>query len=778
MFYFLCNPHHTIKSIVKEYRQRAFVPLMVGIFLFMSIAPAQAIVIAPTFSVFGVVTDGESGEVLSDITVRIVTDVEDFDLTTDETGLYRSDDLSCTDSVMISVSQDGYEDYNQALSVPCYTSFEHNIVLHSAVATPEPVILVPGIMASWNRHLLDDNLEAADEWVLDPFFHTYDGLIDDLVQYGGYVLEESLFTFPYDWRQSNDFTANLLKGEIDRVKSLTGANKVDIVAHSMGGLVARDYIESDLYQDDIDQLIFIATPQRGAPKAYLAWEGGYLGSSIVSDFIKELLVARIAEHDGFCEELADRNACVYQYVREYPISSLQQLLPDYDYIFDIGGNNLRSYPTQYPRNEFLEELNSQAGLDKLATSGIEISTIYSANPASTIGQYQVVDQSAEQIPFWQYGYPDGFSTLNRREGIEFVHGDYTVPIESSKFINSESLIGKVGAKHLSIVNQSSKDIVEILKNEYVNITVVDQSDNYVIIQVHSPIDILVADPQGKRIGRDETISSDINEIPGAYYSGSAAGIEYMVLPAPEEGQYQLTTIGTDFGDFTVSVSQVDDSGYETDAISGTTEPGRFIDYEFTIDPTHEIEAVPTDVEPPLISIDSPHTGDYEHSDIVSIIYSASDNSGEVRFQSVLIDGEPYSTSSLDMFTLTLGEHTLSVSAGDWAGNDSQETIGFSVIATFASLRSDIVRLFSQGDIDRQMRHRLMRDVSHLQRWYTVYSRFLRNGHRDHTRLARMLDHITGQMVEKRLHRYLRKGRLTPEIFSLLSQQIEYIIRNQ
>jgi uncharacterized alpha/beta hydrolase family protein len=49
---------------------------------------------------------------------------------------------------------------------------------------------------------------------------------------------------------------------IDTLKKKTGKEKVNIVAHSMGGLVARQYI-SLFGQEDIDKLIMIGTPNKG-----------------------------------------------------------------------------------------------------------------------------------------------------------------------------------------------------------------------------------------------------------------------------------------------------------------------------------------------------------------------------------------------------------------------------------------------------------------------------------------------------------------------------------
>ena len=85
----------------------------------------------------------------------------------------------------------------------------------------------------------------------------------------------TLFTFPYDWRADNNITARLLKEKIQRVKEISGRDKVDIVAHSMGGLVARSYIEGNDYQNDIDQVVFLGTPHLGSPESYLKYEGVY-----------------------------------------------------------------------------------------------------------------------------------------------------------------------------------------------------------------------------------------------------------------------------------------------------------------------------------------------------------------------------------------------------------------------------------------------------------------------------------------------------------------------
>jgi len=170
--------------------------------------------------------------------------------------------------------------------------------------------------------------------------------------------KSTLFTFPYDWRVDNNLTAELLKEKIRLVKEITGASKVDIIAHSMGGLVARSYVESSDYQNDIDQVIFLGTPHKGSPESYLKYDGGD-GFFTTSEKITKYLFKIEAALNGYFD-LAD-------YVRA-KVLTVEQLLPVYDYLKDKQSDNtyqLRPYPLNYPQNNYLENLNSQANIDLL-----------------------------------------------------------------------------------------------------------------------------------------------------------------------------------------------------------------------------------------------------------------------------------------------------------------------------------------------------------------------------------------------------------------------------
>jgi triacylglycerol esterase/lipase EstA (alpha/beta hydrolase family) len=63
--------------------------------------------------------------------------------------------------------------------------------------------------------------------------------------------------------------AGILRAEIQRVKQATGASKVDLVAHSEGGLISRYYLQKLMETPDVERLITLATPNHGTVLGYI-----------------------------------------------------------------------------------------------------------------------------------------------------------------------------------------------------------------------------------------------------------------------------------------------------------------------------------------------------------------------------------------------------------------------------------------------------------------------------------------------------------------------------
>lgn len=55
---------------------------------------------------------------------------------------------------------------------------------------------------------------------------------------------------------------------IEQFKIRTNSDKINIVAHSKGGLDARWYLANDLFNDDVEKLIMTDTSNLGSPLAY------------------------------------------------------------------------------------------------------------------------------------------------------------------------------------------------------------------------------------------------------------------------------------------------------------------------------------------------------------------------------------------------------------------------------------------------------------------------------------------------------------------------------
>jgi pimeloyl-ACP methyl ester carboxylesterase len=129
--------------------------------------------------------------------------------------------------------------------------------------------------------------------VLGPFdVDVYTGLIDFLKS-AGYRDGVDLFIFDYDWRRSNFDTAEKLRAKVAEVKAKTGKAKVAIVAHSMGGIVSRAYLQGLGGGADVETMVFFGTPHQGATQVLRTAEKGWgtLPNWIVGggDVIRETL---------------------------------------------------------------------------------------------------------------------------------------------------------------------------------------------------------------------------------------------------------------------------------------------------------------------------------------------------------------------------------------------------------------------------------------------------------------------------------------------------------
>ena len=136
------------------------------------------------------------------------------------------------------------------------------------------------------RSLADLELrdEDADDGVTAPLMipdlHLIPGLwkIDGYSKLSGYLQRQfavtpgkNFFPFPYDWRRDNRVAAHRLKEQTDRWlrewRRESPDAKLILVGHSMGGLVARYFLECLEGWRDTRRLVTFGTPYRGSLNA-------------------------------------------------------------------------------------------------------------------------------------------------------------------------------------------------------------------------------------------------------------------------------------------------------------------------------------------------------------------------------------------------------------------------------------------------------------------------------------------------------------------------------
>jgi len=111
----------------------------------------------------------------------------------------------------------------------------------------------------------------------------------------------------------------------------------------------------------------------------------------------------------------------------------------------------------------------------------------------------------------------------------------------------------------------------------------------------------------------------------------------------------------------------------------------------------------TDTAAPVITINMPGATTYLHSDTMVLDFGAMDDglAGVKKVWGDLDGVEVFDGQLLDLFTFTLGEHTLTVHAVDKAGNESVQAVTFNITTTLDSMMSIVTRLYQEGRINNK-----------------------------------------------------------------------------
>ncbi len=400
--------------------------------------------------------------------------------------------------------------------------------------------------------------------IVSPIYniHFFDNLID-LLEDNGYVENDNLvennnlFVFPYDWRLDVAYTAdNSFREKIESIKNQTGAEEVDIIAHSMGGLVAKKYIQ-DYGHGSVDKFIDIATPHLGSPKA-----------------AKTMLYG-----DNFDIPILNQNK-VKEISRNF--SSMYQLLPSPNYhhasstifssyindVYDADNDSVTGY---LDYDDSIDFLNHFTNLNLTSSNNTLHSEIDDFDPNDyNVKAYNIVGCHNPTI-----GWVDiinKYGTSTHEYGLHYITGDGTVPLESARAL--DNTIGTYynsteddGATHshmpsfdgnrqlINAILNSTSSTVSFDFSPYANLR---QDDSYCTplngweVSYHSPIALHIYDEQGRHIGPDANGNIEIN-IPGAAYD--VIGDNKFAF-VPKGHNYKVTGQATGLGHFNARIQAV------------------------------------------------------------------------------------------------------------------------------------------------------------------------------------------------------------------------------
>lgn len=579
--------------------------------------------------------------------------------------------------------------------------------------TRNPVIIVPGILGSdlyngdeiiWldlgrmfkdiNDQFLTENLSLSEDgnsinsitpvdvirkrgfsaFTLDIFYT----LIRELEK-EGYVLNETYFVFPYDWRIDLNLTMENFRQRIDQIKTQTGKTKVDIIAHSMGGLLIKSYV-NEFSGTDLDKLIFVGTPHLGAPKAAKTLLHGdrfgiyWLEEDTMRDLSRNSISAyELIPNEKYFEQFAP-------YIKPHSLFGTRPPLNYADtktFLLEKGLNN-RIF-------QKADDFNL-ANLHNLDLSGIKVYNIAGCRRGTQAG--------------YHYGKDNKQIVL-----VRYTSGDETVPLVSANYINtqSENKFYVRRGKHSELPSTAGvrELIVQILQGTPPTLADnISRDEDFCDFRGKemlwkSPVEVHIYDSQGNHTGPIEDNAIE--------YGVDGVGYEiideekFIFLPTDEGENYQISTNGQKEGTFDLLISENDNGSilnttvFNDIEITGSTKISFQIseqtkDDEIQVDlmGNGDIESIkadsildPTgseDLAPPetkVLVAGTPGEKGWYISDVTITLEAMDDNAGILETKYSLDGGDTFQLYSGPVSISNEGSNKLQYFSVDRAGNNEE-----------------------------------------------------------------------------------------------------------
>jgi len=338
-----------------------------------------------------------------------------------------------------------------------YRQFDNFKIEGNTEELRNKVIVLPGLGASWNEGAMVLNQTvAANEWKMAPFVRNYDSLVGALEQ-NGLVKGSDYFVWNYDWRKPladivtdfNVFVSGL---------GISSGDQVDLVGHSLGGLVARIWTQEN--PDKAGKVLTLGSPHSGTVKAYEAWNGASVSDKFDAQSIALNVLLQLQKRNN--QNLVDT-------VRNYA-KVLKDLLPTFNYLKVNGKIKIP------PENLYLSDKNTTVSdiFDKFtAVLGKGEQTKEWIN----LGERSIFDKI---LGLWEQGKPVSFL---------YGEGDGTVLKKSAKF-EGDIYVEKV-SEHRTILDRSVNFVLSELGLGKTMVEIAVQNDPMAVFYLGSPAKMTV-----------------------------------------------------------------------------------------------------------------------------------------------------------------------------------------------------------------------------------------------------------------------------------------------
>lgn len=364
------------------------------------------------------------------------------------------------------------------------------------------VIVIPGVEGSWNQDaLVNCKLDGyAGDWVLlQVAAAVYNPLLSSL-DYAGWDVS----VYNYDWRKQ---IVDHVPGLDSYVNGLITENeRVDIVGHSMGGLVGRAYLEEKKTQSQVETFVTAGTPHRGTALAYPAWAAGELWKENLLDwFYVTFMQRRCQQLRGLGEREAIR----------YAFPGTQNLLPISNYLVNHKTGQSIPEADMSIRNNWLPTEFSSPYF------GVQIGTL-SGKGKATLEKIEVKEPNKffNKIGDWEDGRPT--------KKINSKLGDGAVLNNSSIIDGADNRL--VNKDHIGLVSSMAgvSEILDLLGAPNAIPAFADriapESLLVVVTDLGSPS---IVSPDGKETKGDLGLAGLINSGKGRYKFKAGPGTKWM-----------------------------------------------------------------------------------------------------------------------------------------------------------------------------------------------------------------------------------------------------------